>query len=569
MKKIINYFKERKTLKKQREIAETILQNKPNIVSGIKLMLGYLGIFLITVGIIILIPIIITFIYRDELFHIIAFLIPGIFSISIGITFTLFLKGKKKARLGKYQDLVLLILIWFSACLFGSLPFMLPLIIGGLGLNFINSLFETVSGFATCGLSILEKEISPSNLLINHGKCFLFYRSIIMFFGGIGFVLIITCIISDAYGINLYYSEGHTDRLLPNLYKSAKLILSLYSSLVIIFSLLLFFIGMNPWTKINLPNECLKDPQYASYFEALCMSMTHLSSGGFSTRDLGIYAYNNKLLELVFEIMEIFAGTNFIIIFSLITLKFKKIIKDLDVRLGLLFSFIWIPILTLISLFNKGMNSSSLMSLGENIHNNIFFYISCFSTTGSSNVANMKDIYPKASFIILTIIMSMGGQQGSTCGGIKLYRVGLGLKGIYWNIREKNFTQNLIYPHYISKFGNSSEVSDKELSDAVTYIALYIGFLLFNSFLITLLLPGEDFLFALFESASALSGTGLSSGITSSDQNKIVLFIIIILMFVGRLEIYAFIYGFRRITHDIKELFKNLIRKIKSSKEKN
>jgi Trk-type K+ transport systems, membrane components len=552
-------FKE--VFKKNKNLVEPLeeqIKTPKKEVKGWPLILGYLGIFLIVIGIVDLIPIVIFCFYPNEISRTWAFLIPGIPSIIAGILLSLLLKGKDKARLGKYQDLILLILIWIAASVLCAAPYMVPdyingVRLGGLGLDFVHALFESVSGLATVGLTILEGANSPSSLLSGDGHCILFFRSLTTFFGGIGFVLVLTCIITDSYGISLYYSEGHTDRLLPNLYKTAKLIFSLYIGLVIFGTLLLYFGGLNEWTTINLPVGAENDPTTSSFFEALCMAMTHVPGGGFATRNLSVYAYNNLTIEIIFDILMLFGGTNFIIIFLIIQLKFKKVFKDLDVRLTLIFALIFIPLLTIISCLEPSTNGTQYNFL-DSLRYNSFYFINSSCTCGASNTANTYHTFSQTTMLIYVLIMSVGAQQGSCTGGIKLYRIGISLKSIYWVIREKNASNNLIFPHYVYKYGEPKEVTEKDIKDCNTYIFLYVLLLLFLTALVTITIsPNFTFIQCLFEVASALSGTGLTVGVTSFNQNSFVLFILIVAMFIGRLEIYTFIYAGIRIKDDTKK----------------
>jgi len=562
--KFSDLFKKNKTLSEQLSIKET---NKP--LSGWPLILGYLGIFLIIIGIIDILPIGVMFFYPDELSRFPAFLIPGVISIIIGVLLSNQLKNKDKARLGQHQDLVLLIAIWLVCCLVGSVPFMLPdevsflpFRIGGLGLSFIQALFETTSGFTTTGLTILTDSITPTSLLMGDGHCFLFFRSLIMLFGGVGFVLVLTCVISDTYGMRLYYSEGHTDRLLPNLYKSAKTILSLYLGLVIVGSIALWLGGMNEWTVIKTPVGCEGEPTTASYFEALCISMTTISTGGFATRNLSIYAYNNLTIEIITEILMLLGGTNFLILFSTFTFKFKKVFKDLDVKVEIIFALIFIPLLVLLSTFTPTMIGRRL-DFSENIRYTVFYFISSLTTTGASNFTDVKAVFSLPGYFIIVLIMSCGCQQGSTCSGIKLYRIGLAIKSISWTIKEKYNSLTVVTPHYISKNGEEKEIHAKEIFDNLTYILLYLILLVLASVLVAIGTKGtRTIVDCLFEVSSALSSAGLTSGIVNFNQSGFVLFVLSFVMFIGRLEIYAFIYGAYRIILDIKSLFsRNEIKK--------
>lgn len=539
---------------------------------GWPLILGYLGIFLIVAGIIILLPIITMFFYQYEFNRILAFLVPGLFSIIIGVALSLLLKNRDQVKLGKYQDFVLLVLIWLFSCLFCAIPFSLPDYIGsfrfgGLGLNYFQGLYETVSGFATCGLSALRDTNSPTHLLNGDGHCFLFYRALLQFTGGVGFVLVLTCVLNDNQGISLYYSEGHTDRLLPNLYKSAKLIFGIYIALTIVGSILLWLSGMNEWTKISRPQGCENDPEYASYFEALCTTMSSVSSAGFSTRDMSIYAYNNIAIEIVVEILMILSATNFFVMFLLFTFKFKKAFKDLDMTTTIYTALVFIPLLIIITSIVPSITGNKLSFL-ESLRYDVFFYISAVTTTGFSNTPSLNDTFSAPVIFLVTLIMCLGGQQGSTAGGIKMYRFGIIVKSIYWSLKEKYSAQNIIYPHYIYKYGQDRAISQKEISDACAYGTIYMVLFFAFSIIFAMVTNGQyNFMYVMFETSTALSNAGISSGIEYMNNNFLVL-LITIAMFIGRLEIFTFIYAGRKIASDTKTISINLINKIKMRMQK-
>ena len=547
-------------------------QKNLNQKSSTLLVLGYLGVFLIVAGIIILSPILCMFFYRYEFSRILAFLIPGVASIGIGIGLSMLLKNREQTRLGKYQDFVLLILIWLFSCLFCAIPFTLPdyigsFRVGGLGLNYFQALYETVSGFATCGLSALRGNISPSHLLTGDGHCFLFYRAFIQFTGGVGFVLLLTCVLNDNHGISLYYSEGHTDRLLPNLYKSAKMIFGIYLALTIVGSIALWLAGMNEWTKIILPQGCEGDPEYASYFEALCTTMSSVSSAGFSTRNMSIYAYNNLAIEIVVEILMVLSATNFFVLFLLFTCKFKRAMKDLDVRTTIYTALVFIPLMIIITSIVPSMTNNKL-TFGESLRYDIFFYISSVTTTGFTNTPSLRDSFSAPLIFLITFVMCFGGQQGSTAGGIKMYRIGVIFKSIYWSLKEKYSAQNVIYPHYVYKYGHDQVISQKDITDSCTYGILYMLLFFLLSLLFAMSTNGQyDFLFVMFETSTALSNAGIASGIEYLNNNFLVV-LITIAMFIGRLEIFTFIYAGKKIATDTKNISLNIVYKIKNKHQK-
>ena len=220
--------------------------------SGYRLIFGYLGLFLIAIGLILLFPLVgsalfgISELYRQAIYDFIhwwpAFAIPSLLSISIGVVlFFSFLYKRERARLEKHQDSLLLVLIWLSACLIGTVPFLLRNVdfMDGWKIkeefNFVSAFFESVSGFSASGLTVFNEAKLGSNdaaveIISTWDGYYIYtlYRSALLFFGGVGLVLVVSSAISDRYGLNLYQTEGHNDRLIANLGRSAKLIFLIY-----------------------------------------------------------------------------------------------------------------------------------------------------------------------------------------------------------------------------------------------------------------------------------------------------------------------------------------------------
>jgi len=269
-------------------------------VSGKKLFLGYVGLFMMLIGIILLVPLLVIIFYHEDLQYAKDFLIPGVSSIFVGFFLFLFVFKKDRQNLGKGSDVALVLVIWLLAITISAFPFMLT---GKY--DFTQAFFETTSAYTTTGLSVVDVSNTP--------HIFLFYRSFMLFVGGIGLVLILTSATSDSRSMNIYLIEGHNDKLLPNLIKSSRLILSIYFGYVVLGVCLYLLAGMN-------------------LFDAINHSMAALSTGGFSTNLNSIGGYNNIWIEIVTVFLMILGSTNFIIHYFLIKRKFKKFFTTLSLK---------------------------------------------------------------------------------------------------------------------------------------------------------------------------------------------------------------------------------------------
>jgi len=479
-------------------------------VSGYKLILGYLGLFMMLIGVIILIPLLVLIFYPEEIDQAKYFIVPGVISIVLGYFTHFFILGKSQEKLEKYQDAVLILLIWIIAIFISSFPFMLT---GQY--DFTQSIFETTSGYSTTGLSVVDVSTTPN--------IFLMYRSLLQFIGGVGLVLILTSALSDRYGMRLYSAEGHNDKLLPNLARSARLILSIYFIYIIIGTFLYVIFGM-------------------SFFDAINHSIAAVSTGGFSTKPNSIAFFNSLPIEIITIILMLLGNTNFFVHLFLIKGKLKNAIKHVELK------FLLILILTLLPFMILSIISNFNGSVGEAIRIGVFQFVSGITTTGFQSVDSLL-ILPNFVLVCVIILMIIGGGIGSTAGGIKQYRVVLAIKSLYWNFRDRITHRNLIRSNYINKFGKVIEVNDQFIIDTNSHILVYLLTLIVGTLIFSA--HGYSLQDSLFEFASALGTVGLSIGLISYNSPPLILWTTNIGMFMGRLEFYVVFVAIAKIFMDI------------------
>lgn len=217
-----------------------------------RLIIGYTGTMTIGVGFMLLIPLITLVFYTNEINQILNFLIPSAVSIILGFLLRNFNKSKKDQSLTIQEGGVIVIFTWINAVVISALPF----ILSG-QLNFTQAIFESVSGWTTTGLSVVD--------VTKTENIYLFWRSLMQFFGGAGLAVIMLSAIVGPHGLGLYNAEGRSDKLMPNVRKSTKLIMTIYSGYVVAGVILYVLFGM-PW------------------FDSVNHSMAALSTGGFSIK---------------------------------------------------------------------------------------------------------------------------------------------------------------------------------------------------------------------------------------------------------------------------------------------
>lgn len=494
------------------------------VASGYRLIFGYLGIFLILIGIICLLPLLALPFYPAEAGIADNFYIVGLASILGGLLLSiLLLRGREKERLGKHQDFVLLVLIWVAAIVIGAIPFLLR---GDM--NFTQSVFESTSGFTSTGLTVFNFDVDPE--LGFH--VYTLYRSLLIFFGAVGLVLVLASALSDRYGMRLYSSEGHYDKLIPNLAKSSRLILSIYSGIILIGTVAYMVAGM-------------------SFFDAFNHSITAVGTGGFSTSPNGVlFVGGNAIaIEIISYVLMLAGATNFVIHLLIIQGKFKKVFRDMELRFMMTLLVMFIP-LFIISVYFTHSSSLGELSFFDSVRLGTFYMISSVTTTGFNSYQPIAFLGPSLVFMS-SCLMMIGGALGSTAGGIKQLRVASVVKGIYYSLADRISSKRIIRPHFFWRYGEEKEFSNEHYTESILFFVVYLLVLFVGTIAITIIPSGVSFGDAFFEVASAVTGTGLSVGVTFAAQNTAILWILSIVMFVGRLEIIAVYYAFLRIGRDI------------------
>jgi len=288
-------------------------QSSRTSTKGYRLVAGYLGIAAMLAGFIVLLPLVFLIAYPGEMPYAADFIAPGVASIIIGYLLSFLIKGKARGHLREHEDSMVIVAAWVIAILVSALPFMLT---GRY--DFAHAVFEATSGFSATGLSVVDVEHCP--------RVFLAFRSIMLLFGGIGIVLVMTSILSDRYGMRLYTAEGHGDRMLPNLLKSARTIIALYSGYIVAGTLLYIVFGMN-------------------WFDALNHSIAAVATGGFSTRARSIGFYNSFPMELVTMALMVLGSTSFLVHRLLVKGKFDAWMRHGETKFPLVLIALTSPLI--------------------------------------------------------------------------------------------------------------------------------------------------------------------------------------------------------------------------------
>ncbi|PRX25278.1 trk system potassium uptake protein TrkH [Orenia metallireducens] len=477
-----------------------------------KLIIKYIGMLTMAIGGFLLLPLLVLPFYPEEVIYIEAFLTPAAIFFGIGFLLWKLTSVKDDVTLSLKEGGIIVLISWIVAIIASAIPFMIT---GEL--NFTQAIFEATSGWTTTGLSVVD--------VTKASHVFLMWRSIMQFFGGVGLIVVMLSSVLHPYGFGLYNAEGRSDQLLPHVKKSTKAIMYIYLGYIIGGTILYVIAGMG-------------------VFDAINHAIPALSTGGFSTKADSIGHWNSLPIEMVTWLLMIFGTINFATHFALLKGKFKVFFKNGEIRLLLFIIAIFTPIVSYFSL------SGLYTSLPATVRRGFFEVVSAISTTGFS--LDTFSNWNQFGVLAMVLLMWIGGGTGSTAGGIKLYRIYLMIKSVWWELKGYFLPPNSVVENYIWRGEQKLYIKAEYIRETANYIFLYmatyfIGVLIYLAY-------GYGLTESMFEFASSVGTVGLSIGITSPDAPVGILWTQTVGMFLGRLEFLVIFFAIAKIVKDAKYL---------------
>ena len=443
-------------------------------------------------------------IYYDDQNHINTFLLCSLITISFGFLLRFLTKDEKNAEIKKRDGYLIVVSGWLCMTFFGTLPYLLTDSIP----SFTDAFFETMSGFTTTGSTILDEiESLPKSIL--------FWRSMTQWIGGMGIIVLTIAILPllGIGGMELFVAEapGPTkDKIHPRIKETAKRLWIIYFSLTALETVVLMFFGL-------------------SFFDAINHSLTTTSTGGFSTKQESIAAFQNPFVEAVIVIFMFLAGTNFTMIYFGLKMKFRKIVNNDEFKWYLSAVFI---LILLLSFYRAHTSSSDFIHAFREIS---FQVVSIITTTGYATA----DYTLWGSFLtfIFFLFLFSGASAGSTSGGIKIVRIILLIKNGLLEFKRRLHPKAVI-PVMLNKQVISSTITYNLLAFIFLYLFVFTLGSIFLSFL------GVDMLTSISAVASAVGnvGPGIADVGPSSSFSQLptsAKWILSLLMLMGRLELFT------------------------------
>jgi trk system potassium uptake protein TrkH len=471
-------------------------------------ILSSAGIILVLSGLLMLSPLLVLPAYPHEVQDSWAFAVPAACLVFMGLMLRRIFRHPSGVALSIQEGGVIVLISWTTVISFSAWPFM-----SVLGMEFSRAFFESVSGWTTTGLSVVD--------VTRASRMILLWRSIMQVAGGAGLAIIMMSAIVGPTGTGISSAEGRSDQLVPQVRQSARLVLIIYTCYAAVGTLAYWLAGMSP-------------------FDALNHSFAAVSTGGFSTSPESIGHWDSVAVEAVTLPLMVFGNLSFVTAGFLWCGKLRFVARNGEVRL----LTILIPIsAAVVFLFTcLGLYPH----VGKSVRVAVFETISALTTTGFSTVSYGN--WNGFGILVLIVLMLIGGGTCSTAGGIKQFRIYLLWRLFVWEIKRSLLPRTAVLERPVWEGNHRVFVDDARLRHISLFVFLYLA----TYFLGVLLLCacGYSLRDALFEFASAIGTVGLSVGVTSAAMPDVGLWAEAIAMFLGRLEFIVVIVSLLKVLGD-------------------
>ncbi|WGV24701.1 TrkH family potassium uptake protein [Halotia branconii] len=473
----------------------------------VRTILHYVGLLLHVPGVMALasLPVCIWF---GEYYAILPFLETAIASLIPGQLFYRIFSESKVTRLR--HSLLIAAISWGIIPLLGAIPF---LAIAHTTLStptpqtvlefqyFWNAAFEAFSGFTSTGLTVtLHENELPHSLQ--------WWRSLTEWIGGVGMIVLVLSVLEPSKDADqLYKAEARQQRIALTVTATVRRIWWIYFIYTGLSILLLYIAGMPLWDAIN-------------------HAFTGISTGGFSIRDQSLGSYSPVIRLAIIPVM-IAGAISFPIHYQLIKQRrLSALWQDSQHRA------LWLLLgLGTLALFieNRWFSGAFLWL------DSLFQWVSALGTCGFETV-DLQTWSPSAK-LLLTLAMIVGGASGSTVGGLKLKRLVSFYKGVLWRFQRLTLQHHQLMRYQLENKVLTETEANRIIETAAILAVLWLGAIALGVMILLHVAPEYDFIDVLFEAASALGSVGLSAGITSPDLHWLGKLTLILLMWMGRLEI--------------------------------
>ena len=414
--------------------------------------------------------------------------------------------GRDGGEIYRREGILIVVGGWVFASIFGALPY----ILAGTFANPVDALFESASGFTTTGASVMT-------VIEIHSRGILFWRSFTQWLGGMGIIVLFVALLPElGAGARFLYKlevPGPTaEALVPRIHHTAGVLWKIYLGISGTLTALLMLAGLN-------------------LYDALTHTFATMSTGGFSPYNASVAAFENPVVHIIIIVFMILAGTNFSLFFGMRHLKgWRYVWHDTEFRL-------YLAILAGVSLILTAnlMLTRTYDDAPRALLDSAFQAVSITTTTGYATAD--FDGWPMMSKMLIVGLMFVGGCAGSTAGSMKVMRMVIGLRSAFREARLM-FSPNTV----MSIFVGGKVVPNAVVRSVAGFFILYLSTWALGT--IALSINGPDLVTSATASAATIGNIGPGLNAVGPTQNfafwgNADKALMIMLMWMGRLEIYA------------------------------
>lgn len=478
-------------------------------------IVSYTGLIFVSIGLVQLAPLAALAAYPEDAWQAPAFLVPGLLLIGLGYA-TYRICRVDRPVLNVQEGGVVVLLSWTGACLSGAIPIRYA---GGVG--WTQAIFESVSGWTTTGLTVIDVDAVPRILLL--------WRSVMQVVGAAGFAVMMLAAIAGPIGSGLSSAEGREEQLVPNVRQSARLVLYIYLGYLVLGIIAYLAAGMPP-------------------FEAINHAFTAVSTAGFSIHRDSIGHYDSPAIEAITMVLMLAGNVNFLTVYLVLRKRYAAFWRSGELRLLAVLLGCAAPLIYLLT-------TGRLYGVsGNGFRTALFETISAVTTTGFSTVSSYRD-WNAFGLVVLVLLMIVGGGACSTAAGLKQYRVYLMLKALYWEIRRALLPRSAVVDEFIWHGDEKHYIDHRQVCRAGVFVFLY--FLGLGVGTAVIASHGYPLGESLFEAVTTQGNVGISIGITRPDAPALVLWTQIAVMFLGRLEFFVVIVSVAKIVRELPTLLRS------------
>lgn len=397
-----------------------------------------------------------------------------------------------------------------------AVPFLLTGHAGGVG----DAFFEAMSGLTTTGLSVLhDLDHLPTSIAT--------WRQLLQLLGGIVILIAALTIFTPRTrkASSLYLGTTRHERSIPGAVATFRDMVRIGIGWGVVGGVALVValaIAGMPLSRIP--------------FHAMALFTSAFNTGGFSVSSASVAAYHSVSLELVITILMITGAIAFPLHMLLWRGHLRSFLSHVDTR-----SLAVVLIAALATVMGGLARAGTFTELEPLLRRGLFQVVSALTTTGLT-VTEPRVLSSDWGLVApagLVLAMAIGGMRRSVAGGIKAERFGLLVKGIVREIRRVLLPDHAVVVETFRHKGRPRILTDGHVRAAGTVLLLYLTTFLVGALVILYGADTFDLTEAMFESVSATSNVGLSVGILGPASSALLKSVVILQMWIGRLEFMA------------------------------